>query len=267
MAHASPSTSSKTYKPRDEELIKDFLYNKVQGKPVPNCLSVIEYDLYGDQDPWEIWENFKESSYDGKDLYVFTTLKKKSLNGSRFGRIIGGGSWEAEDTGKKVLGERTKRQCIGIKKRFRYEKNKTEKKENGRFRKNEKLAKKRKREDKAITTTGEKRIVVLGLAANAVSTDNMSDFMEEQDIEEGTRNKLENEDVKTKSDSMEQDNDSMEQDNDDDSTSWWSDLFSLELRKDNQGNLIQVQEQDIHMLPNPYYKDFVNEWCYLNIHA
>ncbi|OIW01604.1 hypothetical protein TanjilG_10913 [Lupinus angustifolius] len=127
MTEASPSTSSKIYKPRDEELIKDFLYNKVHGhaESMPNNLTVLEYDLHGDRNPWEIWEAFEGSSYDGRELYIFTTLKKKSLNGSRFLRIIGCGSWEAEDTGKKVVAEGIN-QCIGLKKRFRFEKSGTE---------------------------------------------------------------------------------------------------------------------------------------------
>ncbi|KAE9619687.1 putative transcription factor NAM family [Lupinus albus] len=125
MAHASSSASSKTYKPRDDELIQDFLYKKIHEESVPNYLTVLEYDLYGEKNPWEIWEAFEGFSYEGKDLYIFTTLKKKSLNGSRFVRIIGCGSWEGEDTGKKVIAEGTN-QCIGLKKRFRFEKSGTE---------------------------------------------------------------------------------------------------------------------------------------------
>ncbi|KAE9612315.1 putative transcription factor NAM family [Lupinus albus] len=124
MNSVSPTSSSKTYTIRDDELIQNFLYKKIHAELVPNHLTILECDLYGSKNPWEIWEAFEGSSYDGRDLYIFTTLKKKSLNGSRFLRIIGCGSWEAEDTGKKVVVEATN-QCIGLKKRFRFEKSGT----------------------------------------------------------------------------------------------------------------------------------------------
>lgn len=122
MAHSCSST--KKFHPRDDELIQVFLLNKVNAKPLPNNVTILEYDLYGEKNPWEIWEAFEGSNYNGKDLYFFTTLKKKSLNGSRFVRTIGSGSWEGEDTGKMVVAHGSN-QCIGLKKRFRFEKSGT----------------------------------------------------------------------------------------------------------------------------------------------
>ncbi|KAK7345128.1 hypothetical protein VNO77_15589 [Canavalia gladiata] len=123
---ASTSHSSKDFKPTDDELIKLFLYNKVHGKPLPSNAIIVEYDLYGEKNPWEIWEEFAGSnSYGGKDLYFFTTRKKKFGNGKRSVRTIGQGSWEGEDVGKDVMVTKTN-QCIGLKKRFRFEKSGTQ---------------------------------------------------------------------------------------------------------------------------------------------
>lgn len=125
MALILPSTSSNKFKPTDEELIKFFLYNKINGKPLPTHATILECDLYGERNPWEIWEAFAESnSYDGKDLYFFTTLKRKFLTSSRLVRTIGLGSWEGEDVGKVVMAKGTN-QRIGLKKRFRFEKSGT----------------------------------------------------------------------------------------------------------------------------------------------
>ncbi|KAK7267714.1 hypothetical protein RIF29_20392 [Crotalaria pallida] len=217
MAHVStsPIPSKKFKPPRDQALIQDFLYNKVHGKPVPNYLVVLQEDLYGDQNPWEIWEAFKESSYNGKDLYIFTTLKKKSPNGSRFSRLIGNmkGSWESEDSEKKIMAEGTDDQCIGFKKRFRFE-NSDNRDENYkwilheysldqslqnnsssgnnyvlcRFRKNEKLekpnlAKKKTRKGKANVTEKKRTVIsdteenVLGVAATAKSVSTVLCFL------------------------------------------------------------------------------------------
>jgi len=123
MAHNS--RSSKNFKPTDGELLRSFLYNKVHHIPVPNYINVLEYDLYGTiKNPWEIWEEFASShSYHGKDLYFFTTLKKKSPTSKRLIRTIGIGTWEAEDTGKSIVDKEN--QTLGLKKRFRFEKSNT----------------------------------------------------------------------------------------------------------------------------------------------
>jgi hypothetical protein len=79
------TSSNKDFTPTDHELLQLFLYNKIYNKPLPNHISIIEYDLFGtEQNPWEILKEFGAShSYCGKNLYFFTTLKKKYSIGTR----------------------------------------------------------------------------------------------------------------------------------------------------------------------------------------
>ncbi|KAL1365776.1 hypothetical protein AAHE18_03G312800 [Arachis hypogaea] len=121
-----PSGASKKFKPTDEELIQDFLLNKINGRPLPNNGTILEGELFGtEKNPWEIWKENVENSYDGKDLYFFTTLKRKfSTNSLRMVRTIGLGSWEGEDIGKEIMANKTN-QRIGMRKRYRFEKSGT----------------------------------------------------------------------------------------------------------------------------------------------
>ncbi|CAB4277183.1 unnamed protein product [Prunus armeniaca] len=108
------------FTPSEEELLLHYLLPRVNGNDYPKGV-VPDCDLYGTKEPWEIWRDFHHSSPDDQeDIYVFTTLKKKTPNGSRFCRTVGAagtGVWKGEDSGKKI------RACgndIGIRKRFRY---------------------------------------------------------------------------------------------------------------------------------------------------
>ncbi|XLS64323.1 hypothetical protein HN51_024297 [Arachis hypogaea] len=66
-----------------------------------------------------------ENSYDGKDFYFFTILKRKfSTNNLRKVRTIELGSWEGEDIGKEIMPNKTN-QRIGMRKRYRFEKSVT----------------------------------------------------------------------------------------------------------------------------------------------
>ncbi|XP_061351478.1 NAC transcription factor NAM-B1-like [Gastrolobium bilobum] len=112
------SCSRKEFKPTDDELIQLFLYNKVNGKPLPKNVKILKYDLYGEKNSWEIWEAFGGSNaYGGTGLYFFTTLKKTFSTGTRPVRTIGCSSWEAEYKGEKVMANGSM-QCIEIRKRL-----------------------------------------------------------------------------------------------------------------------------------------------------
>ncbi|KAF3434434.1 hypothetical protein FNV43_RR25537 [Rhamnella rubrinervis] len=82
--------------PSDEELVT-YLTEKVQGGGEARSDRIVlgECDMYGDKDPWNIWNDhggFKIKA--GEDLYLFTKLKKVSLNGSRnHKRRVGSGTW------------------------------------------------------------------------------------------------------------------------------------------------------------------------------
>jgi hypothetical protein len=107
----------------DDELLRPLLYNKIHNIPLPNYINIFEHDLFGTvKNPWEIWEEFKDShSYCGKDIYVFSILRKKSATSTRVVRTIGIGAWEGEDTGKSIFAKDTNR-LLGIRKRYRFEK-------------------------------------------------------------------------------------------------------------------------------------------------
>ncbi|KAJ8751349.1 hypothetical protein K2173_016540 [Erythroxylum novogranatense] len=79
--------------PGDDELLGHYLFKKIfyglEGNGV-----VMDCDLYGKEEPWEIWKRYGGDNAD-KDLYFFTPLKKKSVGGWRIDRGVGasGGTW------------------------------------------------------------------------------------------------------------------------------------------------------------------------------
>jgi hypothetical protein len=78
------------FAPDDEELLVDFLQKKVRGEPLPHDW-VVEYDIYGDKEPWMIFDKTLKQIF-----FVFTKLKKKSK--SRMDRVVGSGTWKIERT-------------------------------------------------------------------------------------------------------------------------------------------------------------------------
>jgi len=111
-------------KPTEIEILLHNLYNKATGgseNGIPEC------NLYGEKEPWEIWEACNDSTgTNKKELYVFTKVKKKTVNSSRLDRTVGTGAWKGEDTGVKIYGsnksdEGTTTRLVGMRKRFRYE--------------------------------------------------------------------------------------------------------------------------------------------------
>ncbi|XVE81321.1 hypothetical protein DITRI_Ditri15bG0054600 [Diplodiscus trichospermus] len=107
------------FKPSDAMLI-GYLYSKVTGTGGLHHGEIIkEFDLYGEKEPWEIWELFGgDNLQQGQDLYFFTQLKRKSQNGSRINRSVGNGTWMSEDSGKPITYSGL---TLGLKKRLRYE--------------------------------------------------------------------------------------------------------------------------------------------------
>ncbi|KAL6128951.1 hypothetical protein ACLB2K_072304 [Fragaria x ananassa] len=110
--------------PMDDELLLCYLKPLVHGKEVPGRDFVVyDCDLYGDQEPWEIWKKYeskrKNDLRKNKDLFFFAQQKKKTPKDSRVGRTVGnGGTWK-EESGKKIVSLDTNR-VIGHKKTFGY---------------------------------------------------------------------------------------------------------------------------------------------------
>lgn len=117
------------FHPTDEELIRHYLYmkNKVRSKGAEAIAGVVpEFDLYGETEPWKIWESYGGADLYDQDLYFFTRLKKVNPHGTRINRKIGTGTWsEGEPSRAIFVGEKTAtkkhKTPIGRKRKFRYE--------------------------------------------------------------------------------------------------------------------------------------------------
>ncbi|KAM1278824.1 hypothetical protein ACFX2J_030795 [Malus domestica] len=114
------------FMPRDDELLLGYLRPKLDGQDYPKGI-VHDCDLYGLEEPSDIWRRLNRASHDGqectddKDIYVFTTLNSNAPNGSRVCRTVGttGGTWKGEDAGKEIYASGIKH-AIGLKKRYTY---------------------------------------------------------------------------------------------------------------------------------------------------
>ncbi|KAJ0010141.1 hypothetical protein Pint_33477 [Pistacia integerrima] len=99
MASSSFLPPGYKFRPTDVDLIGHYLHKKFFGLPLSSDI-VKDCDLYGSQEPWEIWEFYKKSS-------------KSKI----FCRKVGLGAWQGEDAAQEIQDNRV----IGYKKRFRYE--------------------------------------------------------------------------------------------------------------------------------------------------
>lgn len=111
--------------PSDEHLVA-YLCKKLTGTLSDLEASLIpEYNLYGEEEPWQVFQRLCfEELFGSNDLLFFTKLKKK---GSRVDRSVGiGGCWHGEDAGKKISVDLNLFGCIEAeKKRFSYRNKKT----------------------------------------------------------------------------------------------------------------------------------------------
>ncbi|XP_042981925.1 NAC domain-containing protein 30-like [Carya illinoinensis] len=112
------------FRPTDEELVCCYLKNKIEGNSLP-CDIIVECELYGVKEPWEIWATFGGDHPDddqdlNRFLYLFTRLKNMANRGSRIQRRVGSGSWKGERKADRVRAHQSGK-CVGLKKRFHYE--------------------------------------------------------------------------------------------------------------------------------------------------
>ncbi|XP_024200170.1 NAC domain-containing protein 41-like [Rosa chinensis] len=108
------------FRPDTEQLLVHYLRPILDGEDFPQGL-VPFCDLYGEQEPWQIWDAFKElceKDQGRTDLYFITQHKTKTPKGKRISRTVGSGTWKGDDAPGKVLS--ASRRVIGRRKRFHY---------------------------------------------------------------------------------------------------------------------------------------------------
>ncbi|XP_062028396.1 NAC domain-containing protein 83-like [Rosa rugosa] len=110
--------------PMEDELVLFYLKPMLSGEKVPGRNRVVfDCDLYGHQEPWEIWDAYKTRRPNdlrlNKDIYFFTQHKTMSSTDTRIRRNVGNGTWKGDDSGKPVKSLETGR-VVGLKKRLTY---------------------------------------------------------------------------------------------------------------------------------------------------
>ncbi|PSR89787.1 NAC domain-containing protein [Actinidia chinensis var. chinensis] len=100
------------FRPTDQQLIHDYLVNKIVGKELPFEGIILERDVYDEQVLSEIFRSWNESG--DTRSYFFTRLKKKAAN---YCRTIGNGAWRSQYSRVINDGESN---TIGIKRSFEY---------------------------------------------------------------------------------------------------------------------------------------------------
>ncbi|KAM5586233.1 NAC domain-containing protein 83-like [Rosa sericea] len=115
--------------PMEDELLMYYLKPKVNGEEVPGKEALIcELDLYGEQEPWNIWERYEARRANdlrrNKDLYFFTKKKKVSAKASRIRRKVGSGTWKGQDAAKEIYlldqNQQPTTTLLGFKKTYTY---------------------------------------------------------------------------------------------------------------------------------------------------
>ncbi|KAK4833790.1 hypothetical protein QYF36_011188 [Acer negundo] len=103
------------FDPTDQELIVNFLSNKVHGNQLPSPNPVIDCDVYGDGCPWKrLFEECEENA-----LYFFTRLKNKNGKGKRINRETDSGTWRVQSD-KEIFSYGDQRVLIGCKRSFSF---------------------------------------------------------------------------------------------------------------------------------------------------
>ncbi|GFZ20307.1 phytochelatin synthase 1 [Actinidia rufa] len=100
------------FRPTDQQLIHDYLFNKIVGKELPFEGIILERDVYDEQVLSEIVRSWNESG--DTRSYFFTRLKKKAAN---YCRTVGNGTWRSQYS--RVINN-VESNTIGIKCSFEY---------------------------------------------------------------------------------------------------------------------------------------------------
>lgn len=95
------------FNPTDEELVGYYLFYRVNQNPLANQFIIQDCDVYGEKEPWQIWESLGGATCnDDGFLYVFSLLKKEkgSDGGCDYNWNVGssGGTWHGVGRGKSL---------------------------------------------------------------------------------------------------------------------------------------------------------------------
>ncbi|PRQ21195.1 putative transcription factor NAM family [Rosa chinensis] len=115
------------FHPTDEELIGHYLHLKNNPNSATPSLVLPEFDLYGEAEPWIIWDAYGGPNLKQQDLFFFTLLKKKANPrgghaSTRHSRRVGSsGTWSQGEPSRPIFGEKNQETPIGRKTKLRYE--------------------------------------------------------------------------------------------------------------------------------------------------
>ncbi|KAJ8755621.1 hypothetical protein K2173_022216 [Erythroxylum novogranatense] len=113
-----------TFDPSEKVLIGYYLFKRLSGELTADEKAVVrDYNLYGYEEPWEIWRRFAGSgSVSTRDLFFFTPLRKKTVNGSNIIRTVGssGGTWHGVDSSTPIHDEGETNYLLGFRRKFSY---------------------------------------------------------------------------------------------------------------------------------------------------
>lgn len=107
------------FSPTDSQLVRYFLVSNFASNFI-----IYDCDLFGQDEPWEIWDKYSGLFSDPPVLYFFiSSLKKMGYKGRgcNFERTVGSGTWNQKEASKVVYdNDDQERNPIGRKRKLRY---------------------------------------------------------------------------------------------------------------------------------------------------
>ncbi|CAN0898150.1 NADH dehydrogenase [ubiquinone] flavoprotein 2, mitochondrial [Linum grandiflorum] len=120
------------FRPTEMELVSHYLSNHISGfsLPHPSFCPVFFCDLYGSEEPWELWHRCQSQPSSlfstGGDVYLITKLKRKTTvkgNSKHYDRVLGtsGGNWHRSDSNFLIPLDSDSPDLVGVRKKFFYD--------------------------------------------------------------------------------------------------------------------------------------------------
>ncbi|CAN0898249.1 NADH dehydrogenase [ubiquinone] flavoprotein 2, mitochondrial [Linum grandiflorum] len=120
------------FRPTEMELVSHYLSNHISGfsLPHPSFCPVFFCDLYGSEEPWDLWHRCQSQPSSlfstGGDVYLITKLKRKTTvkgNSKHYDRVLGtsGGNWHRSDSNFLIPLDSDSPDLVGVRKKFFYD--------------------------------------------------------------------------------------------------------------------------------------------------